>query len=198
MNQIEVYLTIPNRLKQVMSNQLPWELTSNIENCILKLIPLLDDNYIVQDNVAIHKSAIIENNVVLKGPIIVEKECFIGANSYLRNGVYLDESVSIGAGCEIKSSYILKKSAIAHFNFIGNSVIGSSVNFEAGAVVANHYNEREVKRIFVKWNQKKEDTKVDKFGALVGDFSKIGANAVLSPGTILPKHTIVKRLELVE
>jgi len=33
---------------------------------------------------------------------------------------------------------------------------------------------------------------------LVGDDSKIGANAVLSPGTILEQNSIVDRLELVK
>ena len=37
-----------------------------------------------------------------------------------------------------------------------------------------------------------------KFGALIGDGTRIGANAVLSPGTILAPNSIVKRLELVE
>jgi tetrahydrodipicolinate N-succinyltransferase len=32
-----------------------------------------------------------------------------------------------------------------------------------------------------------------KFGSLVGDRTKIGANAVLSPGTILEPDSIVKR-----
>ncbi|MFH7031624.1 hypothetical protein [Flavobacterium aquidurense] len=32
----------------------------------------------------------------------------------------------------------------------------------------------------------------------MGDNSRIGANAVLSPGTILTKNSIVKRLELIE
>jgi hypothetical protein len=42
------------------------------------------------------------------------------------------------------------------------------------------------------------ETNTQKFGALVGDHSKIGANAVLSPGTLLLPHTLVRRLELVE
>ncbi len=50
----------------------------------------------------------------------------------------------------------------------------------------------------VKINEEIINTKVEKFGALVGDFSKIGANAVLTPGTILMKNTVVKRLELIE
>jgi acetyltransferase-like isoleucine patch superfamily enzyme len=33
---------------------------------------------------------------------------------------------------------------------------------------------------------------------LIGDHTKIGANAVLSPGTLLAKKSIVKRLEFVE
>jgi bifunctional N-acetylglucosamine-1-phosphate-uridyltransferase/glucosamine-1-phosphate-acetyltransferase GlmU-like protein len=87
---------------------------------------------------------------------------------------------------------------VAHFNFIGNSLIGNQVNFEAGSVIANHYNERENKRIFISMNNEILDTGLDKFGAVVGDNAKIGANAVLSPGTILQRGSIVKRLELIE
>jgi acetyltransferase-like isoleucine patch superfamily enzyme len=72
------------------------------------------------------------------------------------------------------------------------------VNFEAGSIAANHYNERISKRISVLYKSEIIDTGVEKFGSLVGDNSKIGANAVLSPGTILEKNTIVKRLELIE
>ncbi len=72
------------------------------------------------------------------------------------------------------------------------------MNFEAGSIAANHYNERENKRIRIKYNNTIIDTGVEKFGALVGDNSRIGANGVLSPGTILEKKSIVKRLELIE
>ena len=112
--------------------------------------------------------------------------------------MFLDTKVSIGPGCEIKSSIIARETAIAHFNFIGDSLVGREVNFEAGAVIANHYNERENKRIFINVNNEIIDTGQDKFGALVGDRSKIGANAVLSPGTLLRPGSIVKRLELIE
>jgi UDP-N-acetylglucosamine diphosphorylase / glucose-1-phosphate thymidylyltransferase / UDP-N-acetylgalactosamine diphosphorylase / glucosamine-1-phosphate N-acetyltransferase / galactosamine-1-phosphate N-acetyltransferase len=87
---------------------------------------------------------------------------------------------------------------LAHFNFIGNSIIGSNVNVEAGAVTANHYNERADKQIEVLYKGEIIKTNTHKFGALIGDGCKIGANAVLSPGTLLVKNTIVKRLEMVE
>ena len=51
----------------------------------------------------------------------------------------------MGAHCEIKSCFMFNNSANAHFNFVGDSIIGSYVNIEAGAVFANHYNERKNK-----------------------------------------------------
>jgi UDP-N-acetylglucosamine diphosphorylase / glucose-1-phosphate thymidylyltransferase / UDP-N-acetylgalactosamine diphosphorylase / glucosamine-1-phosphate N-acetyltransferase / galactosamine-1-phosphate N-acetyltransferase len=176
----------------------PWEIMKNLPAILKDLILHLDDRYTISDGVAIHKSAIIEGGVVLKSPIIIDANCFIAANAYLRGGVYLGESVTIGPGCEIKTSIISSKSSIAHFNFIGDSIIGYNVNFEAGALTANHHNDKPDKRIYVCHNSNIIDTGVDKFGSLIGDHSKIGANAVLSPGTILPANSIVKRLELVD
>ncbi len=176
----------------------PWEVTKNLSAILDQLILLLDDNYEVKDGIAIHKTAIIEHGVALKGPVIICENCFVGSNTCLRGGVYLAKSVVIGTGCEIKTSIIFSGSSIAHFNFIGDSIIGSSVNFEAGSLTANHFNERVDKKISVAFNSTIIATGTEKFGALVGDNSKVGANAVLSPGTLLNPGTIVKRLELIE
>jgi NDP-sugar pyrophosphorylase family protein len=141
-----------------------------------------------QGDIFIHPTSVVEEGVILKGPVFVGPNCFIGAHAYLRGGVYLIGNNSIGPGCELKSSILFPKTNLAHFNFVGNSILGSNVNMEAGAVIANHFNERANEEIF---------PGVTKFGAVVGDNCKIGANAVLSPGTMLPKNTVVGRLELV-
>lgn len=176
----------------------PWELTTNLKEIIEEIIPNLDENFEKQNGIAIHKSSFIESGVVMKRPIIVMGNCNIGSHAYFREGVFLDNNVRIGPSSEIKSSIICAETAIAHLNYIGNSIVGQNVNFEAGSIAANHYNERSNKRILVKWNDEVIDIEVEKFGAVVGDNSKIGANGVLSPGTILPKNSIVKRLELIE
>lgn len=180
------------------SKLLPWELTSNLKEIIEAIVPKLQGGFNINEGIAIHKSVLIENNVTLKGPFIAMENCFIGANTYFREGVFLDQSVKIGPSTEIKSSIICSNTSIAHLNYIGNSIIGQHVNFEAGSIAANHYNERVDKKITIKFNNKPIETGVTKFGALVGDNSKIGANAVLSPGTILEKNSIVKRLQLIE
>lgn len=185
----------------VFSNQKtwqPWEVTKNLSGILERLILLLDDIYEIKDQIAIHKTATIEPGVVLKGPVIVCENCFVGSNSCLRGGVYLAKSVVIGTDCEIKTSILFGNSSMAHFNIIGDSITGDNVNFEAGSLTANHYNERVNKNISVAFNSTIIDTGVEKFGALVGDHSKVGANAVLSPGTLLYPGTIVRRLELIE
>ncbi len=176
----------------------PWDLTKQAQEIVGKRISKLHDEYMIDGQVAVHRSARIEQGVILKGPAIVSENCFIGAHAYLRGGVFLDNGVSIGPGCEIKSSFLFERSALAHFNFVGDSLIGSGVNMEAGSIIANHFNERAEKEISVLMNDIVTRTGIEKFGALVGDGCKIGANAVLSPGTILEPNSVVRRLELVE
>ncbi len=181
-----------------LEKDLPWNIVASVQNTILQKIKSLSSEFKIKQDIAIHKKAQIEENVTLKGPIIISNGCFIGAHAYMRGGVYLGEKSIIGPGCEVKSSLIMSGSALAHFNFVGDSLIGSYVNMEAGSIIANHYNERLDKTIYVMLNKKKTKIEVTKFGALVGDHSKLGANAVLSPGTILLPESVVKRLELVE
>jgi NDP-sugar pyrophosphorylase family protein len=176
----------------------PWTITQRLDNLLSAKFKTLQSDYFIKDNIAIHISAKIEEGVIIKGPAIISPNCFIAAHAYLRGGVFIGDSVTIGPGCEIKTSIILANSALAHFNFAGDSLIGSFVNMEAGSVIANHYNEREQKEITVFVDGKSILTGSHKFGALIGDHTKIGANAVLSPGTILAPRSIVKRLALVE
>ncbi|WP_185247002.1 LpxA family transferase [Chryseobacterium bernardetii] len=179
-------------------HKFPWEITDQLETLLIEKIKTLSNDYTINGNVAIHKSAEIEQGAILKGTIIINENCRVGAYAYLRGPIFLGKSVNIWPSSEIKQSIILDDSATAHFNYIGNSIIGKNINFEAGSICANHFNEREDKDISVIYNDQIISTGINKFGSLVGDDSKIGANAVLSPGSILNKKTIVKRLELIE
>lgn len=189
----EFYTTFPEQ-----KDLQPWEITKNLLVILKGIVSGLGDGYKIENGVAIHRSATVEHGAILKEPAIISANCFVGANAYLRGGVYLGDTVTVGPGCEIKTSIICSGSSIAHFNFIGDSIIGKQVNFEAGSIIANYHNGRKDKTIFVSYDSNIIDTGCQKFGALVGDHCKIGANAVLSPGTILTTGTIVKRLELID
>jgi UDP-N-acetylglucosamine diphosphorylase / glucose-1-phosphate thymidylyltransferase / UDP-N-acetylgalactosamine diphosphorylase / glucosamine-1-phosphate N-acetyltransferase / galactosamine-1-phosphate N-acetyltransferase len=175
-----------------------WRMPALVEQTLLKRIQVLSDEYSINGLTAVHRSARVEDHVVFKGPVIVSEGCFIGAHAYIRGGVYVGEQTVIGPGCEVKTTIIMRNSALAHFNFVGDSLIGSGVNMEAGSIIANHFNEREDKTIHAMIDGKKTALPVTKFGAIVGDRCRIGANAVLTPGTLLAASSIVKRLELIE
>lgn len=195
---IDDFIADFSRIFPNLASMAPWEIPQMLPELLIEWMATLGDDFQVDNGIAIHKTAKIEQGAVLKAPVIISANCFVGAHTYLRGGVYLAPSVIIGPSCELKTSIVFSNSAVAHFNFIGDSIIGSQVNFEAGALTANHYNERVDKKISVLIDQTRIETKVEKFGALVGDGVRIGANAVLSPGTLLKPKMIVKRLELVE
>lgn len=180
-----------------LSSLEPWQLVQQVASTLERLISKLPTDYKIKEGVAIHSSAKLEDHIVLKAPIIIGPNCFVASHAYLRGGVYLIGNNSVGPGCEIKSSILFPFSNLAHFNFVGDSILGSNVNMEAGAIIANHYNERVDKTISVKIGNREIETGTEKFGALVGDGCKIGANAVLSPGTLLKESTVVGRLKLI-
>jgi UDP-N-acetylglucosamine diphosphorylase / glucose-1-phosphate thymidylyltransferase / UDP-N-acetylgalactosamine diphosphorylase / glucosamine-1-phosphate N-acetyltransferase / galactosamine-1-phosphate N-acetyltransferase len=171
----------------------PWDILLNIESELSNLAQSLggSESYI-------HPDTVIEHGVTIKPPVVISSGVFIASGAYLRGGVFLGKNSSIGPGSEVKTSIILRDSSLAHFNFVGNSIIGSHVNFEAGAVIANHWNERSDKSISVLIGSELIHTGLTKFGAVVGDACKVGANSVLSPGTLLNPDSVIPRLTLIE
>lgn len=175
-----------------------WLVAQDCENQVLALLAGLGPDYRRHGNCAIHESAVVEQGAVLKGAIIIGEGSFVAAGAYLRGGVYLGSNCIVGPSCEIKSSFMLGGSKLAHFNFVGDSLIGEGVNVEAGAIVANYRNELNGAEITILYEGSVIETGVNKFGALIGDGCKIGANAVIAPGAFLRPHTHVPRLGLID
>lgn len=181
-----------------LTDDLPWYVTHNAEYLVREAMAGLSSDYCIDDGVAVHRLAIIETGAVLKGPAIIGPKCFIASGAYLRGGVYLAEGCTLGPGSEIKSSFVFAGSAIAHFNFVGDSLVGAGVNVEAGAIIANYRNELADKSIRILADGYLIETGVDKFGALIGDGCRIGANAVVAPGALLLPESRVGRLQLID
>ncbi|MEP6826592.1 MAG: LpxA family transferase, partial [Aestuariivirga sp.] len=69
---------------------------------------------------------------------------------------------------------------------------------EAGAMLANYRNEKVDKQITFMFKGQRIHAGVEKFGCILGDNSRVGANAVIAPGAVFEQGSIVKRLELVD
>lgn len=159
---------------------------------VWEVLPSLGE-YIEEKNkgkkIVIGRNTVVEEGALIKGPAVIGKNCLIAHGAYIRENVILGDNVHIGHGVELKNSIVLANTAIAHLNYVGDSVIGSNVNMGGGAKTANF--RLDGKTIRVKTNNEIVDTGLVKFGAIVGDNSKIGVNAVLNPGTILGKNCAV-------
>ena len=172
----------------------PWALVTQAPAVVRQLLAELPaDEYRVQDEIAIHRTAIVEEGALLKGPLIIGAHCFIASGSLLRGGCWLDTHCIIGPGAELKTAFVFSGSKLAHFNFVGDSVLGHGINLEAGTIVANYRNERDDKDVQVRVEGILQRTGCDKFGALLGDQCRIGANAVLAPGAVLAPASVVGR-----
>jgi NDP-sugar pyrophosphorylase family protein len=179
-------------------NHKPWEITHNANMLVQELISMLTqaDGYEIENNIAVHKTTVIETGATLKGPLIIGPRCFIANSAYIRGGNWLEADCLCGPGVELKSSFIFAGTKIAHFNFVGDSILGRSINMEAGSIIANYRNERKNKEICIRYQDKMLNTGTEKFGALIGDDCRIGANAVIAPGSLLSSNTVLGRLEL--
>lgn len=172
----------------------PWELTAQSESVVQRLLvvlPAAEFNF--AGDVAVHHTATVEAGAVLKGPLIVGPHCFVASGAYLRGGNWVAEHCTFGPGAELKSSFVFPGTKLAHFNFVGDSVLGTDVNLEAGSIICNYRNERADKEVLVRVGGELWQTGCSKFGAVVGDHARIGANAVVAPGALLQSSTVVLR-----
>jgi NDP-sugar pyrophosphorylase family protein len=192
------YLAALNKsLLNKWSHLSPWEITSQSEEIVrLMLSDLSSSEYIVSNEMAVHCSARVEAGAVLKGPLILGADCFVAAGAYLRGGNWVAENCIFGPGAELKSSFVFAGTKLAHFNFVGDSILGERVNLEAGSIICNYRNERIDKEVMVRLESGMHATGIRKFGALIGDDSRIGANAVVAPGALCKPGTIVRRTQL--
>ena len=199
---MDFYSLIPSLARafpQLNLEVLPWEYVSDVEKVFANNPPVSNLSEFEQVGSAwVHPSATVEEGVQVRGFAIISEGCFVASNAYLRGGVILGKSTHVGSGVELKSVICSGNSNFAHLNYVGNSLIGSGVNFEAGSIVANHLNEAVGTTIKVTTDKGIIDTGQLKFGAVVSDNAKIGANSVLSPGTILARGEVVPRLNLIK
>ncbi len=177
------------------NEELVWDVIKKIPSYTEALFASgrLKGNY--AENVYIAPSATVDNTARIIGPTIIGEKASIGFNAYIHGHVILDDNVVIGTGCEVKNAILLNTCKSAHFNYIGESILGNQVRIGAGALVVNKRVDR--KTIHLKIGENKIDTGMTKFGAIIGDNSRVGANAVINPGTVIGQRTLVYPLESV-
>jgi NDP-sugar pyrophosphorylase family protein len=171
-----------------------WQALPNLRKYILaNLRPELknhcDGVAFIGEQVFIGEGTLVEDGAMIKGPAIIGRNCQIRHNAYIREQVIIGDDCVIGNACELKNCLLFNHADVPHFNYVGDSILGYEAHLGAGVKVSN------VKlvegNVFVDFNGKLLDTGLRKFGALLGDGSQIGCNAVLNPGSIIGRGSVV-------
>ncbi len=137
-------------------------------------------------SVFIGKNVTIDPFVYIEGPCIILDNAHLSHASYIRPYSVIGSGARVGHASEVKHSIIMPGASLAHFNYVGDSIIGNEVNLGAGVKCANVRLDSEA--VIVSYGGQKIDTGLFKMGAIVGDRCKIGCNVVLNPGTVIPKN----------
>jgi len=145
--------------------------------------PSLYGNYFIGEGTEIY------NDVTIIGPVYIGKNCEIMPGAVIRPNTIIADGCSVGHGSEIKHCVMFGGSKVASLAFAGDSILGASARIGSGVITANR-----------KFNQSNATLKVDGekvdlgdsfFGCILGDSSRLGANAVTQPGTHIGPHTWV-------
>ena len=143
----------------------------------------------IGEQVFIGKGTIVEDGVMIKGPAIIGRNCQIRHNAYIRDQVIVGDDCVVGNSCELKNAVLFNGCQVPHFNYVGDSVLGYKAHLGAGVVLSNVKSLKG--NVTVLHEGQKIDTGLRKFGALLGDHAEVGCNAVLNPGSIIGRNSVV-------
>lgn len=139
----------------------------------------IEPGAVLEGDVAVGPGSVIRTGTVIEGPCIIGRDCRIGPHAYLRGATSIGNDCHVGHCSEVKNSVILPGTKIPHFNYVGDSIIGSSCNLGAGTKIANLRNDRAPVHACGR------DTGRTKFGAVVGDGVSFGINCSVNAGAVV-------------
>ncbi len=143
----------------------------------------------ISEAVFVGAGTVIENGAVLKGPAWIGENCQIRSGCYVRENVIAGDGVVMGNSCEFKNCILFDEAQVPHFNYVGDSILGYRAHLGAGMILSNV--KLDHREIMVSAADGTIGTGLKKFGAIIGDRTEVGCNAVINPGSLLGRDSIV-------
>ena len=137
----------------------------------------------IRGDVVVEEGATVGPGVVIEGPTLLRAGCSVGPNAYVRGATLIGEGAHVGHAVEIKNSVLMRGATVGHLSYVGDSVLGESVNLGAGTNVANLRHDGEPVALTVKGDR--VSTGRRKFGAVLGPEVKTGIQTGINAGVTL-------------
>lgn len=175
----------------------PWEALPLIKNFISELGPTLPKSVYeeIKPSVWVAKSAVISQSADITGPTIIGENTEVRPSAFIRGSALIGNGCVVGNSTEVKNAIIFDSVQIPHYNYVGDSILGFRSHLGAGAITSNVKSDKSLVTVLV--NGEKIETKLKKFGAMVGDFVEVGCNSVLCPGTVIGRNSNIYPLSRV-
>jgi NDP-sugar pyrophosphorylase family protein len=167
-----------------------WRAIPKITTFILQLIAHLPDTYQeLKPGVWVGPETEIAPTALIQGPAIIGARCQIRHNAFVRNQVICGDEVVIGNATEVKNAILFDGVQVPHFNYVGDSILGYKAHLGAGAIISNYKAQGDEIHLWL--DGQKTGSGLNKMGVLLGDDAEVGCNAVLYPGTIVGRRSII-------
>jgi NDP-sugar pyrophosphorylase family protein len=174
-----------------------WEALPDIGEYILELGSLLDTSEYkaLRNNVWIHKTATIAPTAYIGDSVIIGAGANVRHCAFIRENALVGDGAVIGNSSELKNVILFDEALAPHYNYVGDSILGYRSHMGAGAITSNVKSDHSL--ISVLYNDRRINTNLKKFGAILGDCVEIGCNSVLNPGSIIGPAATVYPLSMV-
>lgn len=144
---------------------------------------------IIAENVQIGEGSVIDPFVVIEKNVDIGKNCLIRSGALIREGSVIGDNVVIGHGSEIKHAFIFDEAKIGSLAFVGDTIVGYGARIGSGVITGNRRFDQE--EIYWTVGEQKISSSLDKVGAIIGDFARLGAGVITNPGAIIGSYSYI-------
>jgi UDP-N-acetylglucosamine diphosphorylase/glucosamine-1-phosphate N-acetyltransferase len=158
----------------------PWDLVRlnelALENRGLDITGMVEPGVTIKGSVSIGKGTRIRSGCYIEGPAIIGEGCDIGPSVAILPSTSIGDGVNIDPFTVIKNSIIMANVTIGSHGHIGHSVIDDNVTI--GPAFASNCDRAQI-------CIENSFHNIPKIGFIVGEETTIGANVVVSAGSII-------------
>ena len=175
----------------------PFEALSLISDYIKKIGPTLDTDIYEQksENIWIARSAKVAPTASITGPCIIGERTEVRHCAFIRGSALVGNDCVVGNSTELKNVILIDTVQVPHYNYVGDSVLGSHSHMGAGSITSNVKSDKTL--VVIKSGDERLETGLKKMGAVLGDYVEVGCGSVLNPGTVIGKSTNIYPLSSV-
>jgi len=169
----------------------PWQILPRISEIIYEIGKELPKSEYEspEEGIWIAKSAKVAKSAYIGAPCIIGSGTEVRHCAFIRGSALVGDGAVIGNSVELKNCIICDGAQIPHYNYVGDSLIGYRAHMGAGSVTSNVKSDKSL--VSVKAPDEVMETRLKKFGAILGDHAEIGCGAVLNPGSIVGRRSSV-------